>query len=67
MAAVSEQSRALENSLRELRSDLSDPIRVRELGQEVREIILELDETWLKKIRIENAESIWYRQLSYPG
>ena len=45
MAAVSEQSRALENSLRELRSDLSDPIRVRELGQEVREIILELVET----------------------
>ena len=35
MAAVSEQSRALESSLRELRSDLSDPIRVNELGQEV--------------------------------
>ena len=35
LAAVSEQSRALESSLRELRSDLSDPKRIKELGQEV--------------------------------
>ena len=35
MAAVSEQSRALESSLRELRSELTDPVRVNELGQEV--------------------------------
>ena len=39
MAAVSEQSRALESSLRELRSELTDPVRVNELGQEVRKKI----------------------------